>query len=302
MRILYFVLWISRRVLFLILFYLSCLSSHSSLLSFCRLYLPWTAVSSLLWPQVSLWGIWVFELQNVRQVESERRICRSKISERNEQQICWLLLSQAMQLLLNCTGVRHLTCILCFVFPLVDLNPPAGVFQESCPVAPITLYTHKYHRLVCQSLLFFSLPLIPESDGYGISSGSGYDIYAPLTSPLYGRLRAQLHMNSGSSIQHPSNPLHNNNLKTSNNNNVSSRTTGNGKSKGGSSSNNNSSSKNLSSNGISNSSGGNNYRAKERLEVMPFDHRSERYASAWDWGANGLSPFSVDHKTAKDCD
>jgi hypothetical protein len=30
-----------------------------------------------------------------------------------------------------------------------------------------------------------------ESDVYGISSGSGYDIYAPVT-PLYGRLRAQL--------------------------------------------------------------------------------------------------------------
>ena len=142
------------------------------------------------------------------------------------------------------------------------------------------------------------MPLLlrTESDGYGISSGSGYDIYAPLSTPLYGRLRAQLAHNSSSSHPNGSSGGNNNNSKdsSSSNNNVSSRT-GNNKSKNGSAAVSNSTNNNISkgknNNSSSSSNGSNNhpneritggnYRHKNRLDVLAYE-RTERYASSWD--------------------
>ena len=126
----------------------------------------------------------------------------------------------------------------------------------------------------------------PESDGYGISSGSGYDIYAPLSTPLYGRLRAQLHTNAVSSSSGGGKLV---------GINAASRT-GMGKSKNGvtvngsNSNNNGASGKNNGSGNnaidrmaaaVGGGGGGGNYRTKNRLEALAYE-RTERYASSWD--------------------
>lgn len=103
----------------LILLCLSCL--FSLLLYFYCLYLPWTVVSSLLWPQVC---VWAFECLNSKMCDKRRvrgeSVARQEKSERNEQQICWLLLSYRC----NCcwTALKWNTCLVFCVLCIHSLT------------------------------------------------------------------------------------------------------------------------------------------------------------------------------------
>lgn len=164
------------------------------------------------------------------------------------------------------------------------------------------------HTIDWFSFLSFCLDVCPpttESDAYGISSGSGYDIYAPLTTtPLYGRLRAQLgHTNTaGKDSKTTGNGSSNkNNVKNGvvNGNHHVNGSGANGS--GGNGSGGNSSKiitgknnskvnasvgdKTASSTGVTNTNSNvNSNNNRKNTSVHPFHlSPSERYASEWDW-------------------
>lgn len=141
-------------------------------------------------------------------------------------------------------------------------------------------------------ILFFSLDLFSfcsssllltflhdtetDSDAYGISgSGSGYDMYAPLNTHLYGRMRAQLHANGqvvSSAKSSNSKVTGGKSSSGGNNANVTTAVTSNG----------NSNSKTTNGNRRTNDKPSSGLK-KTAPPPSALIYPNERYATEWDW-------------------